>query len=85
MNNIDKVKDMLREEKVPQELEPENIKAMLEAKAPAKKRSRIKMAGRITAGAAACAVICGTAVHFAGESDVFKKDKDVHININYPK
>lgn len=82
MNNIDKVKDMLREEKVPQELEPENIKAMLEAKAPAKKRSRIKMAGRITAGAAACAVICGTAVHFAGESDVFKKDKDV-VNSEY--
>ncbi len=77
MNNYDKVKDMLREEKVPQELEPENIKAMLEAKAPAKKRSRIKMAGRITAGAAACAVLCGTAVHFAGESDIFKKDKSV--------
>lgn len=83
MKNDDKVKDMLTEEKIPRELEPDSIKEMLDKKAPARKRKNIHMAARITAGAAACAVICGTALHFAGENDKFK-DKDV-ISSEYEK
>lgn len=75
--NDDKVREMLNEEKVPQELEPENIKLMLDANAPAKKRKNIKMAGRITAGVAAAAVLCGTAVYYAGNNGLSKKHDDV--------
>lgn len=74
--NDEKVREMLNKEPVPQELEPEKIKIMLDEKAPAKKRRNIKKtAARITAGAAACAVICGTSVYFAGQKDSFDKGK----------
>lgn len=74
--NDEKVREMLNKEPVPQELEPEKIKIMLDEKAPAKKRRNIKRtAARITAGAAACAVICGTSVYFAGQKDSFNKCK----------
>ena len=74
--NDEKVREMLNKEPVPQELEPEKIKIMLDEKAPAKKRRNIKKtAARITAGAAACAVICGTSVYFAGQKDSFNKGK----------
>ncbi len=59
MNNDEKVKEMLEKEPVPQELEPENIKAMLDEKAPQKKRSGISVGGRLAATAAAFAVIGG--------------------------
>ncbi|HOC32730.1 MAG TPA: hypothetical protein PKI82_01440, partial [Ruminococcus flavefaciens] len=59
MNNDEKVKEMLEKEPVPQELEPENIKAMLDEKNAEKKRSGISVAGRLAAAAAACAVIGG--------------------------
>ena len=59
MNNDEKVKEMLEKEPVPQELEPENIKAMLDQKAPQKKRSGISVGGRLAAAAAAFAVIGG--------------------------
>ena len=74
--NDDKVREMLNEEKIPQELEPENIKLMLDAKAPAKKRKNIKMAGRITAGVAAAAVLCGSAVYYAGNNGLSKRHDD---------
>ena len=52
--NDDKVKDLLKNVEVPEEVSPENMKKMLDEKAPAKKRSsRISIAGRITAAAAA--------------------------------
>lgn len=74
--NDEKVREMLNKEPVPQELEPEKIKIMLDEKAPAKKRRNIKKtAARITAGAAACAVICGTSVYFAGQKNLFDKGK----------
>lgn len=74
--NDEKIKEMLNEKSVPKELEPENIKIMLDEKAPAKKRRNIKKtAARITAGAAACAVICGTSVYFAGQKDLLNKGK----------
>lgn len=63
MNNDEKVKEMLEKEPVPKELEPENIKAMLDEKSAdkeaEKKRSGISVAGRLAAAAAACAVIGG--------------------------
>lgn len=59
MNNDEKVKTILESEPVPQELEPENIKKMLDEKAPKKKRSGISVAGRVAAAAAAVAVIAG--------------------------
>lgn len=87
MNDNDKkLRELLTEEPVPQELEPENIKKMLDEKAPARKRNKIKrsMALRITAGAAACAVVGTTAVHFAGQRNVINKNKSV-INSEYEK
>lgn len=78
MNDNDKkLRELLTEEPVPKELEPENIKKMLDEKAPARKRNKIKrsMALRITAGAAACAVVGTTAVHFAGQRNVINKNQ----------
>lgn len=72
--NDDKVKRLLESAPVPQELEPENIRIMLEGKAPAKKRKKISVAARITAGAAACAVLCGTAVHLAEQGNFINKE-----------
>ncbi len=65
-NNRDNIKKALESQPVPQELEPDNIKKMLDEKAPLKKRSSIrKTALRAGAGAAACAVLCGVGLHFA--------------------
>lgn len=80
MNENDKkVKEMLEREEIPQELEPENIKKMLEEKAPQKKRSKIKMATRVTAMAAACALVCGTAVYVGQKGDLFGKDRSSNM------
>lgn len=87
MNGNDKkLRELLAEEPVPQELEPENIKKMLDEKAPARKRNKIhrSMALRITAGAAACAVVGTTAVHFAGQRNVIDKNKST-LNSEYEK
>ncbi len=75
--NDDKVKDLLENVEVPEEVSPENMKKMLDKKAPAKKRSsRISIAGRITAAAAACAVIVGATVGTTGLINRDKKDCD---------
>lgn len=75
--NDEKIRETLSSKPIPAELEPEKIKIMLDEKAPVKKRRNIKKtAGRITAGAAACAVICGTSVYFAGQRDSFNKGKN---------
>lgn len=74
MRNEDKVRDMLNKPEVPEELTPDKIREMLDREAPAKKRSGIKKtAMRITAGAAACAVICGGAV-YAGKNGIISRD-----------
>lgn len=76
--NDDKVKDLLENVEVPEEVSPENMKKMLDEKAPAKKRSsRISMAGRITAAAAACAVIVGATV---GTTGLINRDKKGSVN-----
>ncbi len=75
--NDDKVKDLLKNVEVPEEVSPENMKKMLDEKAPAKKRSsRISIAGRITAAAAACAVIVGATVGTTGLINRDKKECD---------
>lgn len=67
-DNVDKIKRALEKEPVPEELSPENVKKMLDEKAPAKKRSRIRVGTRIAAGAAACAVVGAPAVYFGNQS-----------------
>lgn len=70
--NDENVKKAMENVEIPEEVSPENMKKMLDEKAPAKKRSsRISMAGRITAASAACAVIVGAA---AGTSGLIKRD-----------
>ena len=70
--NDEKLREMLRSEEVPEELSPENIKLMLDEKAPQKKRKGISVAGRIAAGAAACAVLAGS---YAGTAQLMKARK----------
>ena len=67
--NDEKLKEILNSEEVPEQLSPENIKLMLDEKAPKKKRSGISIAGRIAAGAAACAVLAGS---YAGVNTLMK-------------
>lgn len=77
MNNDNKIKKALSSEPVPDSLSPENIKKMLDEKAPAKKRKNIKTtAVKFTAAAAACAVICGVGAYaFNGQNkDSFKEN-----------
>lgn len=61
MNNK-KIREMLEQEEIPEELSPENMKKMLDEKTSAKKRKKISVAGRITATVAACAIIVGATV-----------------------
>lgn len=71
MKNIDdKLREELGQAEIPAELEPENIEKMLAEKAPAKKRTGIKMIGRIAAGAAACAMIGGSAAYLYSKDDI---------------
>ncbi len=72
MNNDKEIREILEQEEVPEELSPENVKKILDEKAPAKKRKKISVAGRITATAAACAVIVGAtagSVHLLRSKD----------------
>ena len=71
--NDEKLRDMLTSEEVPEQLSPENIKVMLDEKAPKKRRSGISVASTIAAGAAACAVIAGS---YAGTAQLMKARKN---------
>lgn len=71
--NDEKLREILRNEEVPEQLSPENMKIMLDEKAPKKKRSGISVAGRIAAGAAACAVVVGA---YAGTAQMMKARRD---------
>lgn len=73
-SNNEKIKELLEKNAVPSSLEPENIMKMLNEKAPKKKRNRITLASRFAAVAAAGAVICTSAVHFAGQRNVIDSD-----------
>lgn len=61
-NNDERAREILNNTEIPEEVSPENMKKMLDEKAPSKKRGRISVVGRITAAAAACAVIVGGTV-----------------------
>ncbi len=74
-NNDKKIREMLESSEVPQELSPENIKKMLDEKAHAQKRkSIVKTASKITAGAAACAVLSVTGVQLAEHYGDFNRN-----------
>lgn len=86
MNNDEKIKELLEAEEIPEEISPENIKAMLDAKAAeadrsadeaaVKKRSGIRIGGRIAAAAAACALIAGGGAALKN-SDMLSKNTTV--------
>ena len=89
-DNVDKIKKALEKEPVPEELSPENVKKMLDEKAPAKKRSRIRVGTRIAAGAAACAVVGASAVYLGNQSGLLDKDRkasrsEMTSGLNYKK
>ncbi|MGN0580932.1 MAG: beta-propeller domain-containing protein [Ruminococcus sp.] len=74
-NNKDIIKKILTSSEVPDEVSPESMKQMLEEKAHRKKRNSIRHTVlKTTAGAAACAVIAGTSVYFAGQRNNHKFD-----------
>lgn len=77
MNNDKEIREILESEEVPEELSPENIKQMLDEKTPAKKRKKISVAGRITATAAACAIIVGAT---AGSVHLLRNHTDCGFN-----
>ena len=77
-DNNEKLKEMLTSEQIPEQLSPGNIKKMLDEKAPKKKRSGISVAGRIAAGAAACAVIAGS---YAGTAHLMKARKNGNASL----
>lgn len=82
-NNDEKIKKAMKSAPVPDSLSPENIKKMLDEKAPAKKRRNIKKTVlQITAGAAACAVICGVGVHYVGQRNSYDKCKNIIQDIS---
>ena len=62
--NDEKIRKFLEKEDIPEELAPENIKKMLDEKAPSKKRNKISVSGRLGALAVACAVIVGSTVTY---------------------
>ena len=89
-DNVDKIKKALEKEPVPEELSPENVKKMLDEKAPAKKRSRIRVGTRIAAGAAACVVVGASAVYFGNQSGLLDQDRkasrsEMTSGLNYKK
>lgn len=79
--NENRIREILEEEKVPEEISPERIKEMLDAQvtdtgelqdeAAAGKRKGISVGGRIAAAAAACAIIAGGA-GAAGKAGLFR-------------
>lgn len=75
-SNDELIRKALESEPLPEQLSPDNMKKMLDEKAPAKKRKKIThTAARITAGAAACAIICGFGVHYTEQKDQLYTDK----------
>lgn len=73
MNNDEKIREYIEEPEIPEELSPENIKIMLDEKCAKKKRSKISAAGRITAVAAALAIIV-TGGYFGTRGRFLTKD-----------
>lgn len=77
-SNDERAREILNSVEIPEEVSPGNMKKMLDEKAPVKKRGGISIVGRITAAAAACAVIVGGtagAMKFAERSDNTKNKK----------
>lgn len=80
--NDDKIKRTLENEDIPKELEPENIKKMLDEKAHAQKRKSIKFnrrfAEKVTAIASACAVIAGgSAIYYNSSKEKISQQAEI--------
>lgn len=80
--NDDKIKRTLENEDIPKELEPENIKKMLDEKIPAQKRKNIKFnrrfAEKVTAIASACAVIAGgSAIYYNSSKEKISQQAEI--------
>lgn len=80
--NDDKIKRTLENEDIPKELEPENIKKMLDEKVPAQKRKNIKFnrkfAEKVTAIASACAVIAGgSAIYYNSSKEKISQQAEI--------
>lgn len=80
--NDDKIKRTLENEDIPKELEPENIKKMLDEKVPAQKRKSIKFnrrfAEKVTAIASACAVIAGgSAIYYNSSKEKISQQAEI--------
>lgn len=74
--NDEKVKKFLEKEDIPEELTPENIKKMLDEKAPPRKRGNISVAGRVGALVASLAVIAGGTLAYTN----INKDSEKYTN-----
>lgn len=78
-SNDELIRKALESDPLPEQLSPDNIKKMLDEKAPAKKRKKITYTvARITAGAAACAVICGIGVYYTEQRDKSYNYSEMH-------
>lgn len=82
-SNDDKIRKILGSEPLPEQLQSDNIKKMLDENAPAKKRKKItRTFTRLTAGAAACAIICGFGMYFTEHKNDYKY-KSNSSNLSY--
>ncbi|MDE5582743.1 MAG: beta-propeller domain-containing protein [Ruminococcus sp.] len=84
-NNNEKIRKALETEEVPEELSPENIKTMLDKKSHTEKRRKISVAGRISAVAAACAVIVGGTIVYKSVNPKNCPDRLVETSENSVK
>ncbi len=100
MNNDEKIRELLEAEEIPEEISPENIKAMLDARASgaaadrsadvtadeaaAKKRRGISVGGRIAAAAAACALIAGGGAALKNSDMLRSNHKDADVTSSVP-
>ncbi|MCI7803567.1 MAG: beta-propeller domain-containing protein [Oscillospiraceae bacterium] len=89
--NDENVRKILQSEKVPERLEPENIKKMLDSGNHAENRKKIRHAKilRIVSAAAAVAVVLSTSVYFIKpvlyEKGVFSKDSGIVYSVESMK
>ncbi len=68
-HNNEQIKELLSAEPIPDAISPENMQAMLEQKAPTRKKNRIiRRTTRVAAGAAACAVLCVFGAQYARQN-----------------
>ncbi|MGN0629988.1 MAG: hypothetical protein ACI4JN_01560, partial [Ruminococcus sp.] len=77
--NNDEIKKILENPDIPEKLSPESVKVMLDEQCEKKKRKNISFGGAMKwcAGAAACAVLLGTAGYAAKNLENFTEKKEI--------